>query len=343
MSDAILIRPALPFEQALYARSPFGLGLTTAILFALFFGSFLAIASLEHVTIFHRTGGFAFTDASWPAFVLSLLCCAALSLQRYARLAEARDAPAYARILTGGMASATLITSPVAREARLLRPTLVGIAVGVVVSVIIRVSEFNEGHVIPPATMVWFGVFTTFMLVLFVRGIEQARAGLRGYAGTLDAELKIDLMRTDTLAVLGRSAARSSLIWFVVSAVGCLFFVSGDLNWLTALLIAPLAAMGVGVFVSIMNRIHKRILAVKAAELEHVRLRIDALRATLHEDAFASASLHGLLAYEKRVSEAQEWPFDQSTLLRVAASALILTVPWFGQAIVQYAVDHLTR
>ena len=87
--------------------------------------------------------------------------------------------------------------------------------------------------------------------------------------------------------------------------------------------------------------IHRQILAAKATELEHVRQRIDALRANLHDDAFASASLHGLLAYEKRVSEAQEWPFDQTTLVRVGASALILTVPWFGQALVAYVVEHM--
>ena len=81
----------------------------------------------------------------------------------------------------------------------------------------------------------------------------------------------------------------------------------------------------------------------KAAELERIRCRIDALRDKMHEDAFASASLHGLLAYEKRVQEAQEWPFDQTTLVRVCASALILTVPWFGQAAAAYMVDHLSR
>jgi len=60
-------------------------------------------------------------------------------------------------------------------------------------------------------------------------------------------------------------------------------------------------------------------------------------------DDHAAARMHGLLAYEKRVVDAQEWPFDQSTLVRVGASALILTVPWFGQAIAQYVVEHLSH
>jgi hypothetical protein len=333
---------ALPFEQSLYARSPFGLLATTALAFALMFGSFLGIAAFEHVVTIGRAGnGFAFSNAAWPALVLSLLCCTALAMQRYARLAEARDAPAYAKILRGGMASALEVTATAARDLRLVRSTLIGLAIGLAISAIIRVSEVREGHVIPPLTMVWFGAATTLLTILFTRGVEQTRTGNRGYARVLDAELKIDLLRLDMLAVLGRSAARSALVWFVISAVACLFFVGGDLDWLTILLIAACAAMGIGLFVSIMSRIHRQIATVKAAELEHVRCRIEAMRATMHDDSQAAAQLHGMLAYEKRIADAPEWPFDQPTLVRVGAYILIPTVPWFGQAIVQYFVEHM--
>ena len=63
----------------------------------------------------------------------------------------------------------------------------------------------------------------------------------------------------------------------------------------------------------------------------------------MHDDDRAAAQLHGMLAYEKRISDAPEWPFDQSTLVRVGAYILIPTVPWFGQAIVQYFVEHMVR
>jgi hypothetical protein len=334
----------LPFEQDLYVRSPLGLIVTTLLVFALMFGSFLIVASIEQVPVIRLLSvGFVFSSAAWPAFVLSLLCCTALAMQRYARVAEARDAAAYAKILTGGMASALDITSVTAREARFLRATLIGLGIGLIISLIIRISEIREGHAIPPLTMVWFAAVTIFLTVLFARGVEQTRAGSRAYAEVLNRELKIDLLRTDTLAVLGRSAARSAMIWFVISAVACLFFVGGDLNWLTILLIAACAAMGVGLFVGIMSRIHRQIMTAKQAELEHVRCQIDAMRATMHADDHAAQRLHGMLAYEKRISDAPEWPFDQTTAVRVGASALILTVPWFGQAIAQYAVEHLSR
>jgi hypothetical protein len=66
-------------------------------------------------------------------------------------------------------------------------------------------------------------------------------------------------------------------------------------------------------------------------------------RSAMTTDDHAATRLHGLLAYEKRITEAPEWPFDQTTLLRVGASTLILTVPWFGQAIAAYVVDHLSH
>jgi hypothetical protein len=61
----------------------------------------------------------------------------------------------------------------------------------------------------------------------------------------------------------------------------------------------------------------------------------------MHEDADAATKLQGALAYEVRIAAVHEWPFDQPTLLRVGASALILTVPWFGQAIAGVVVDKL--
>ena len=133
MSEAQAITPAqqqiefLPFEQQIFARSPFGIVTTIVVIFVLFFGTFLVVADIEHVAIVRP--GFAPTGASWPAVVLSLVCCAALGMQRYVRVAEARDAPAYTKILTGGAASVGRVTSMGAPEARLGRATSIGLLV----------------------------------------------------------------------------------------------------------------------------------------------------------------------------------------------------------------------
>jgi hypothetical protein len=349
MSEAIAADPVpcevTRFEQQLYERSPAGAVATTTIIFVLLFGSFLAIAAIEHVPAFVTGGGhtFGFTNASWPALVLSLLCCTALGMQRYTRLAEIRDVPNYARILSGGMESARRLAGLWPPNARLTPATLIGLAVGVVISVVIRTSEIAENHVIPPATMLWYASATTFLTVLFARGVEMTRAGGRAFAYLTQSELKIDLLRIDALAVLGRAAARFSLIWFVISAVAFLFFAGGDLNWLTIALIVACVAMGLAIFLGIMSRVHHKIIAVKAQELEKIRSRIDSIRHSLHAEQNSAAHMHGLLAYEKRIQDAPEWPFDQPTLVRLAAYVLIPIIPWFGQAAAGYAIEHLAH
>ena len=333
-----------PFEHQIFMRSPFGTLATTAIIFILLFGSFLGLAVTAHVPILASGARvIAVSSAAWSALVLSLLCAAALGMQRYSRQREAADRSAYAKILSGGMQSAINVTGIRVPDGRLGRATVIGIFVGLILSVVIRIVDDNEGHPIPLGPMIWFAFATTLLSILFSRGVEQTRAGGRAFAGVLDAELKIDLLRIDTLSVVGRTAARSARIWFVVSAVACLFFVGGDLNWLTIGLIVSCGAMGIGMFVSIMSRIHRQIVAAKAAELERIRRQIDQMRASMHADQQSATHMHGLLAYEKRVLDAQEWPFDQPTLVRVAASAVILTVPWFGQAIAAYVVDHVSH
>jgi hypothetical protein len=333
-----------PFEQQLYLHSPFGSFATTALVFAALFGSYLVAAILEHETVVQQTAyGPALGQAAWSAFVLSLLCCAALGMQRYAHQSEVADVTAYARILTGGMASASRVTTPDVRQSSLIRATILGIAVGLVITTIVRQTEIGEGHLISAGSMAWFAFASTFLSVLFARGVEQTRVANQRYGNLLKAELKIDLLRIDMLAVLGRAAARSALIWFVTSAVTCLFFVGGDLTWLTITLIIACAAMGIGMFVSVMNRIHRQIVAAKNEELERVRIRIDKARVAVEEDEHAAMRLHGLLAYEKRILEAHEWPFDQSTLFRLGASASIVVVPWIGRAMVGYVIYHFSR
>lgn len=331
----------IPFEQKIFLRSPLGILPTAAVLFLLLFGSFVAVAASEGVPVFNPAEfQLGISSVAWSALALSLLCCTALAMQRYARYWEAADLTSYANVLTGGLASAAIVTNYTVRDAKLGRATLIGIVVGLIISIAVRYSEIREGHVLHWGTMSWFASGSTFLSILFARGVEQSRAGGKAYAEILKTELKIDLLRIDTLAVVGRSAARVALIWFVVSAAACVFFVSGDLNWLTIGLIVSCAAMGIGMFVGNMLRIHHQILAAKNVELERIRRQIDPLRQTMQDEPGAGARLQGLLAYEKRIADAHEWPFDQSTLVRLGASAFILVVPWIGRAAAEYLIDH---
>ncbi len=101
--------------------------------------------------------------------------------------------------------------------------------------------------------------------------------------------------------------------------------------------------MGAWVFISVLGMIHQEIRKAKTTELEALRAEISALKGSLHADPAAPTKLQSLLAYEARIEKAPEWPFDQTILMRVGASALILTVPWFGQAFAGLMVEHLGR
>jgi len=346
-ANALANAPAngpIPFEQQLFLRSRFGTLPTSAIVFVLLFGSFVIVALLQQVSVFDPVHfELGITPVAWSALALSLLCTTALAMQRLSRVWEAADQAGYARILKGGMTSALKVTSASAPGARLGRATIIGIFAGIIISATIRYAELREGHVLHWGAMLWFALASTFLSILFSRGVEQSRAGNVAHAEIMRTELQIDLLRIDTLAVLGRSAARVALIWFVVSAVACLFFVSRDLNWLTIALIVMCAAMGVGVFATMMLRIHHQIVTAKNAELERIRSHIDAQRAAVPDDYQAATRLQGLLAYEKRIADAHEWPFDQTTLVRLAASSFILVVPWLGRAGAGYLVDHFGR
>ena len=99
--------------------------------------------------------------------------------------------------------------------------------------------------------------------------------------------------------------------------------------------------MGGWVFINTLGLIHHEIRVAKATELEALRIEITGLKRSLHADPAAPAKLQSLLAFEARIAAAPEWPFDQTILVRVGASALILTVPWFGQAFAGLMVAHL--
>jgi hypothetical protein len=308
-----------------------------------FFGLYLAITAIIGVSAVEWTGhGFAFHNGAWPAFVLSLLIATALGTQRYARLGDANDRLRYAAIFSGGEATAIGLSSYTPETANLGRATLAGIAIGLAASFAILASQ-KDARAVYFAVMAWFAVTITISAVLFARGVELSRKAIAAVRATVRDQLIIDLLRVDRLAVMGRSAARGSLTWFLVSAVTCLFFIGGSIDLVSISIMLACAAMGLWIFLSMMLQIHHKIIGKKIVEIEHIRCEIDRAREQVTSDPAAAPRLQGLLAYETRIEAAPEWPFDQFTLMRVAASTLIVTVPWFGQAVAGYIIEHLAH
>jgi hypothetical protein len=330
------------FEQRIFVASPFDTFATAAILFVAIFVLFLAAASHDGIVLFTRAAkGVHIESMLRMAFTLDLMMCAALFIQRYTRLQDRKDRDSFAAVLKPGAMERHNLTSLTPDNARLTAFTITGLIVGALSCWPLFGSQMLVAAHPAYATFAWFFVFNTLLVTAFTRGVELSRSGSRNSAQTIDQELVVDLLRIDLLSVWGRSAARFALIWFTVSAVGCLFFIGNGLNAFAVSMVATFLALGIWMFVRPMERVHQKIRAAKFTELERVRTQIDHVRLAASQNADAAIRLQGLLAYETRISAAPEWPFDQTTLFRVGASALILTIPWFGQAVAGFVIERL--
>jgi hypothetical protein len=332
------------FEQRLFVLSPFGTFATALLLFIVLFGLFVIAAEATHVKLVSETPkGLVIEPVLRMAFTIALMLCMVLFIQRHTRLKERLDRAAFEAVLKPGAMERRNLVQLTPVTARLPLFTAIGVVLGIALSWPFFGAEMFSHPNPPYAVFAWFVLVNTLLITSFTRGVELSRSGSRSTSDAIDHDLVVDLLRIDLLAVWGRSAARFALIWFTVSAVSCLFFVGAGLNAFTLSMVAGLLAMGIWMFVRPMERVHHKIRAAKHAELERIRGQIDELRDAAVKDASAATRLQGLLAYETRISAAPEWPFDQTTLVRVGASALILTVPWFGQAIAAYVVDHMSH
>ena len=329
-------------EQQLFIHSPFGTFWTSVIVFVLLCASFALIASAAHEDwLAPGPGGTLLPPVTRNALILALLIATALGVQRYSRTKDRSEIAHYPPLLRNGPMRMEHFAMLTPSGARLRTATVGGLILGLAVSFLLLPRSPLAPHGTFDPVFAWVATAVTFLSILFVRGVELTRSSSRSTRQFIDEEVKIDLLRIDQLQVIGRSAARVALIWFSITAVTCLFFVEGEPTLFTFGLLFGCAAMGIWIFVRTMEHMHEKIVAAKSLELERIRARIDELSRDMHEDADAATKLQGALAYEARISAVHEWPFDQPTLLRVGASALILTVPWFGQAVAGIVVDKL--
>ena len=195
-----------------------------------------------------------------------------------------------------------------------------------------------------PVVFFWQSTHIVILCVLFARGAVLATRNGRSLRRVIDDDLRIELLHADRLAVIGRQSARNALVWLTFAAILCLYFVGGvDPGWPT--LPIRMVCMGIGliIFLHPMSGVRRRIRAAKSADLDRVRDEIGEARCDEAGDPAAAARLSGLIAYEARIHAVREWPFDQSTLLRVAAYVLIPAIPWFGQAVASDVIQRLAH
>lgn len=322
------------FEQRLFELSPVGTLATAILIFLVLIGSFELCAALAHYALKDQLS-FDPHEGGWPATILSLLLAVSLGMQRYAHLKDAEDAPALARILPRDPDE--FVVDPVAR-AKVRSAGVLGIGLGAVATFAVVAAGVRTGHFL---VFAWFVVVDGLVCAMFARGAVFTKYAARGFSQRVDRHLKVDLLRVDELSIIGRSSARVALIWLCAAAVVCLFFASGQAQVLIIATIAMSVGIGIWIFFRSLSHVHCVIHDAKRAELDRVRRQIAGYRAEAEHDHTAAVRLHGLIAYETRIESVREWPFDQLTLIRMGAYALIPALPSLGQIFMTHFAGRL--
>ena len=327
------------FEQWLFEKSPVGTVATAVGLYVILAGGFVLIVLAIHAPLLDSASReMHLAHYLWSALVLSLLTATVLGMQRYAHMREMEDEAAFAAIAPQSSVVMTIL-QPASRS-RMLAANVTGAVAGIGLAYVTAPATYPVQY---PALFAWNVAIMMFLSALFMRGVVMTAQGGRAFSHLIEHELRIDLLHVDKLAVIGRRSARNALIWFTVAAITCLFFIGGEVDSSVIVLLFACAGMGLWIFLQPMEHVHRRIHAEKTHALDQIRDEIGHIREEAKHDAAAATRLQGLLAYEARIQAVHEWPFDQSTLVRVAAYVLIPAIPWFGEAFVSNLIQKLAH
>jgi hypothetical protein len=160
---------------------------------------------------------------------------------------------------------------------------------------------------------------------------------------------EVDLLDHGPLAPFVRVALRETLLFVVWVACALLFHVdwSGDHTLAPQILwVTPVwASIALVLFATPLWGIHQQLRSERDAELRRAAAAIRGERSALRDSLVAhdAERLHAvdLLAYRARIAELGTWPFDASTLLRLALYLGIPLLGWVGGALVERGLDAL--
>jgi hypothetical protein len=156
---------------------------------------------------------------------------------------------------------------------------------------------------------------------------------------------RIDLLDLRGLAPLARIGLRSALAFAVAASM--IVAMAGDEQTLSVTLVsvAIVGAVGALALLVPVRGAHRAIRAAKDAELRAVRAAIgttrDAALVGGAESADAATRLGGLLAFEARIQDVSEWPFNVGTLVRFVAFLALPLGSWIAAALVEWAVSRV--
>ena len=182
----------------------------------------------------------------------------------------------------------------------------------------------------------WFEVYqvTTEALLFGLMGwlIYSSIKGSRGIARLGKQNLKLDIFNIQLLSPVARHSLGLSLAFVGGISIALLFETQETLiEWQSVVVYSILVLSTIIIFYTSMWSIHKIMARVKRNELEVAqkymadmsrKLKEWTTKGRLEGMEDLSSSVAGWAAYERRVKEAQEWPFNAGIIRRLFASVL---------------------
>jgi hypothetical protein len=223
-------------------------------------------------------------------------------------------------------------------KAALARAAALGSVAGLVVDVIgARASDpdaFWSGH------RVWVHLLNP--MVFAVMGMLGAMSAERAAVyQEIGRRARVSLGDIAPLAPFARVGLRTALLWLLGTSLASLLLVDTDSPMLVLSILLATTIFAVVSLLAPSRGVHERLRDAKRRELAWLRGRIaeasDALR---RDDDAGAAALPALLAWETRVADAPEWPFDASTWLRFTLLLLVPLGSWLGGALAEQLVDR---
>ena len=197
-------------------------------------------------------------------------------------------------------------------------------------------------------TVLWMFMRNSVAWTLALGGMVLELVGGWRFSRLAEGVEVVDLEDREVFQPFVRRALRNVLLWMLLTVWMSLNFAGR--GWaVTSLLglgIVVLLGFAVTAFFLPLLGPHRRLREAKRAELQRVRAALRSARDRVFgapAGEVAGGRLADLVAYEKRVAEASEWPMAASTLVRLSLYLALGLGSWVGAGIVQHAIESALR
>jgi hypothetical protein len=198
-----------------------------------------------------------------------------------------------------------------------------------------------------PETYLWSAGRVTLLGWLFYLAASFELAMIRSFRRIAARHVEIDLLDPRPLEPFSRHGLRTAFLWIVGFSIFSLFGLTESSGYGDASALVMILAFSAAALVLPALAIRRRIREQKTRELERVRTAVRRERRAqvdAEDPSALAARVANLLVYERRIDEADEWPFAAFTLTRFVLVAALGLGSWLGAALVERVLDEfLTR